>query len=160
MNLVLLSGLGLVGYGAYEYYRTQFAVLQKSEIGLSGIRIKERSPDNVTLAITLKVKNNSEQEFVISKYDLMFHINNHFVGSIRNSDVDRLVKGFGGETKITFDFSFNPKDFGLLDVLYTLIRAQSNSGFTIRGNIVVRKGFISITAPIDVTYRLSELLKK
>ena len=157
-NILLLGGLGLVGYGAYTYYKTEVALLEESEISLSKLKILDKSPDNVTLRITVKVVNNSEQEFTIRKYDLMFLINNKFVGNIRNSDVDTKVKGFGGESFITFDFSFNPKEVGIADILYQLLQRKGNSTILVKGDISAKKGYLTVKAPLDIKYTLRELM--
>jgi hypothetical protein len=158
-SLLLLGGLGLVGYGAYIYYKTEVAILEESEISLSGIKVIDKSPSNVTLRISVDVKNNSEIDFTIRKYDLAFIINNSYIGKIINSNVDTLVKGLGGTSTITFDFSFNPKQVGIANVIYSLLTRRGTSQFTTRGIVSVRKGLISVDAPIDVTYSLRELLE-
>jgi len=159
-SILLLGGLGLVGYGAYTYYKTEVALLEESEISLSGIKVLDKSPSNVTLRITVDIKNNSEIDFTIRKYDLMFIINNSMIGKIRNSNVDTLVKGLGGTSQVTFDFSFNPKEVGIANVLYSLLTRRGTSTFTARGTISVKKGLISVDAPLDVTYSLRELLEE
>jgi|DEB0MinimDraft_10_1074344.scaffolds.fasta_scaffold43963_3 hypothetical protein len=158
-SLLLLGGLGLVGYGAYTYYKTEVAILEESDISLSGIKVIDKSPSNVTLRISVNITNNSEIDFTIRKYDLAFIINNSFIGKIINSNVDTLVKGFGGTSQITFDFSFNPKEVGIANVIYSLLTRRGTSKFTTRGFVSVKKGLISVDAPIDVTYSLRELLE-
>jgi hypothetical protein len=157
-KIILLGGLGLVGYGAYTYYKTEMAVLEQSEISLGSIKILDRSASNVTLNVSVKVKNNSEQEFIIRKYDFLLLINNSLIGKIQNSNLDTLVKGFGSTSIINFNFSFNPREIGIANILVQLASRQSNSTFTLRGNLSVKKSFITLSTPLDITYSLKELM--
>jgi hypothetical protein len=159
-KVLLYGGLALAGYGAYEYYRTQVALLQNSEYSLAGVSIKEKSPNKVTLGLKLRVVNNSEQEFVIKKYDLMLFLNNRMIGNIRNSALDVKLQGFGNETIIPFDFSFNPKEVGIVDVLFQLLTAKLSNTITVRGDISVKRNWLTLKVPVDFTYSLREMLEE
>lgn len=156
-SLLFLAGIGLVGYGGYQYYRTQTALLSKTDVSLSGVKIVERSLNKVTIRFTIDLVNKSEQEFILRKYDLKVMMNGKYLGDIKNTGMNTLVKGLGGKTSITSDFTFNPKTVGIEDML-TLISRGRSSQIRIFGTVSARKGIILVDAPIDTTYTLAELL--
>lgn len=159
-KIFLYGGLLLAGYGAYEYYRTQLLILENSDFSVAGLKIKEKSANKITFAIKLRVVNKSEQEFIIKKYDLMLWLNNQSIGSVKNSNVDVTLKGFGAETFIEFDYTFNPQQIGILDVLFKLLKDRGNNTLTVRGDLSVRRGYFTFDVPIDFTYTLKELLSE
>lgn len=156
-GLLFIGGLGALSYGAYRYYASQIAILENSKVDLISINLVNRTKSNVTLRINLRVTNNSEQSFIIKNYKFGIYFNNKFIGNIENSEVDKVIQPNGGTTNVSFDFSINPNQIGLTDILSGLISNRLQSTLSLRGRIVAKKGLITIGTPIDVDYSLKDL---
>ena len=160
-GLLFFGGLGIigvVGYGTYKYYNSQISILSKNtKIGLSSVDLLNQNKENVTLRFNLKVTNNSEQKFTIKRYDFEILFNNKLIGNIENSNLNTVINPNGGSTNLSFDFSINPSQIGLADILSGLISNRLNSTLSLKGRVVAKKGFITLNSPLDVNYSLKKL---
>lgn len=160
-GLLFVGGLGIVGvigYRTYKYYNSQISILsKKTKIALVSVGLVNKNKENVTLRFNLKVTNNSEQKFTIKRYGFEILFNNKLIGNIDNSNLNTVINPNGGNTNLSFDFSINPSQIGLEDILSGLISNKLNSTLSLKGRVVVKKGFVTLNSPLDVNYSLKEL---
>lgn len=159
-SLLFMLGVGGVGYGVVKYFMTQYEILHNSELKISGLRIKEKTKERVTLGVKLQIKNNSETSFTVKRYDIDIFVNNVLVGNVYDTGVDTSINGHGETSTIAFDFSFSPKQFGLVDFIHQWLKTKSQTTVTYRGKVGVQKGYFTVGVPLDITYTLKELIGK
>jgi len=159
-KILFALGVGGVVFGAYRYYMVQSDILYHSKIKLANIEILSKKADNFTLRITINITNNSEYAFTIKKYDLVIFMNENKVTTIGNSNLNTRLAGNGGVSEISFKVSFNPAQFGLWDVLGQLLKTFSNTLVSVKGDVQIQKGILTIDMPMDATYKLKEMRKK
>ncbi len=140
-GLLFIGGLGVASYGAYRYYNSQISILENSDISLQNVELINQNKTNVTFRFNLKITNNSEQKFTIKNYSIQLLFNNNFIGNVNSSDLNTVIQPNGGTTPISFDFSFNPSQIGLVDILSGLISIKLKSTLSLRGRVVVKKRF-------------------
>ena len=157
-GLLFIGGLGVASYGAYRYYNSQISILENSDISLQNVELINQNKTNVTFRFNLKITNNSEQKFTIKNYSIQLLFNNNFIGNVNSSDLNTVIQPNGGTTPISFDFSFNPSQIGLVDILSGLISNKLKSTLSLRGRVVVKKGFFTVNSPLNFDYSLKELL--
>lgn len=156
-GLLFIGGLGVASYGAYRYYKSQISILSKSKVSLDSVDLVNQNKKNLTLRFNLKVTNDSEQEFTIKKYDFELLFNNQLIAEIENSNFNTVINSNGGTTIVSFDFSVEPNQIGLSDILSGLLSNRLKSVLSLKGRIVAKKGFITLDSPIDVNYSLNKL---
>ena len=156
-GLLFLGGLGVAGYGVYRYYTKQLAILQDSDISLLNVKLVNQTKTNVTLRFNLKVVNKSEQEFTIKEFNSRVLFNNKFIGNIEAPNINKTILPNGGTTLVSFDFTINPQQIGLTDILAGLITNKLKSNLSLRGRMKIKKGFVTLDSPVDIDYTLKEL---
>lgn len=159
-KILFLLGVGGVVYGAYRYYMVQSDILSQSKIKLVNIEILSKKADNFTLRITISITNNSEYAFTIKKYDLVIFMNEQKVTTIKNSNLDEKLAGNGATSFISFNVAFNPSQFGLWDILGQLLQTFGKTLVSVKGDVQIKKGILTIDMPMDATYSLNEFTKK
>ena len=112
----------------------------------------------ITLNITINVTNDSEFDFVLKKYDLVIAVNNNKVSKIKNSNVNEKLKGNGSTSQLNFDVSFNPREFGLADILSQVITTLGKTMLSVTGSLVVQKGVLTIELPLELTYKIEDFI--
>ncbi len=157
-KLLLFGGLGLVTYSLYTYYKKQLSILSKSKISLGSIKIVYFKLDRIKINIGIDVKNDSEQEFTISNYNLNLYLNDNYIGKVNNSNVDVVVKGNGRTSRISFDYEFNPNENGIGQALYQTLANKTGSPLRVLGTVSVKIGMIKLNIPIDYTSKLKDFM--
>jgi len=159
MRKIFLLGLGLSGLGVYWYYKRQVDLLYKMKYSIADVKILEKTSDNMKVQIILNVVNNSEIDFTLTGWNFEMLINNELVSLISDNGKKVFVKANGGQTQLSFNASFSPKDYGLIDLLASVIDTGKGTLITLKGNVSVYSGFIvSTKSPVDITWRLEDFL--
>ena len=160
MRKFFFIGLALTGVGAYLHYKRQVNLLKKMSISVGNIKILEKSPELWKSQITLLVKNNSEISFTLTGWNFDILINNEQVSKISDTNQKLSVKPNGGTTPVTFIVDFNPKVFGLLDIVAQFLETRKNTKITIDGNVSIYSGLLMTTkSPVNFTFQLKDFAK-
>jgi LEA14-like dessication related protein len=157
--LLVLSGVGIIGYAIYRYYKKQVDFLQDFQYKVIGLKVLSVKADNVTLDITTRITNNSNVEAKVTQIYLDAFLNRVAVGSI-NEVKDIYVKA-NGSSDFSFRFSFNPKIvLGNLVNIVTLSVGTKDVMFAIDGYVKLESGFIKTTIPFAYDNNLKSLINK
>jgi len=156
--LLVASGLGLIGYALYRYYKKQVEFIQNYQYKVTALRIVSLKPDNLVLDIDTKIINDSNVEATIKEMYLDLYVNKVKVGNV-NEVKDILVRP-NGTSKFSFRLSFNPKIvLGNLINIVTLTVGAKDLIFDIEGYVKIESGFIKTTVPFTYTNNLKSLIK-
>ncbi len=159
MRKIFFVGLAMTGIGAYLYYRRQVDLLYAMSYSIAGVEMLERNPDLWKAKITMNVKNCSEIPFTLTGWNFDILVNNEQVSKITDNKQKVSVGANGGVTPLSFIVEFNPKNYGLLDILATLIDTGKGTQITIQGNVSVYSGlFITTKSPVDFTYTFEDFI--
>ena len=156
---LIVSGLGVIGYALFRYYKKQIDFVKDIQYTISGLKIVNIAKEDVTLEIFLKVYNASNVEAKVTEIFLDVIMNGTKVGSI-NESTEFTVKPTQ-TTEVSYKFSFNPSLVikNIVNIL-TLTVALKDVVIVADGYMMVKSGFLSTTVPFTYQNTLKNLLKK
>ena len=156
---LIVSGLGVIGYALFRYYKKQIDFVKDIQYTISGLKIVNIAKEDVTLEIFLKVYNASNVEAKVTEIFLDVIMNGTKVGSI-NESTEFTVKPTQ-TTEVSYKFSFNPSLVikNIVNIL-TLTVALKDVLIVEDGYMKVKSGFLSTTVPFTYQNTLKNLLKK
>jgi len=160
-RLLFLVGLGTLGIGVYKFYLRQAAILEDFDWSIANIKIDSILP-NIKVFMTFNITNNSELTATIEGYDVDVLVNGVKVSTIKNMDISKKLKGFGGTTGFNFVADIKYSDLGVgtggfTELLSGVLDDVKNSTITFKGHVNIKRGFISLPKyPVDVVFKLSE----
>ena len=156
-GLLFFGGFSIATFGVYQYYIRQISFLKKSDISLLSVRLISQTKSKVVIRFDLQVINKSEQEFTIKSFESLVYFNSDLVGKVSANDINKTILPNGGKSLISFDFSLKPKEIGLTDILAGLISNRLKSNLSLEGRMKIKKGFVTLDAPVKINYKLNEL---
>jgi LEA14-like dessication related protein len=156
---LIISGLGVIGYALFRYYKKQIDFVKDIQYTISGLKIVNIAKEDVTLEIFLKVYNASNVEAKITEIFLDVMMNGTKVGSINESSEFTIMPT--KTTEVSYKFSFNPSLVikNIVNIL-TLTVALKDVVIVADGYMKVKSGFLSTTVPFTYQNTLKNLLKK
>jgi LEA14-like dessication related protein len=156
--ILVLSGLGIIGYSLYRYYTKQIDFLKDITYQVVGLKIVNIAKDNISLDITNRIYNASNVEAIVTEMYLDFYLNNVLIGNV-NEAKDLLILPLK-TTDITYRFTFNPQLVikNLVSVVTFAIAAKDMT-FEARGYAKVKSGFVETTIPFEYKNNLKSFLK-
>lgn len=156
--ILVLSGLGIIGYSLYRYYTRQINFLKDITYQVVGIKIVNIAKDNVSLDITNRIYNASNVEANVTEMYLDFYLNNVLIGNV-NEAKDILIMPLK-TTDISYRFTFNPQLVikNLVSVITFAVSAKDMT-FEARGYAKVKSGFVQTTIPFEYKNNLKSFLK-
>jgi len=156
--LLLASGVGIIGYALYRYYKMQINFLKDYQYKVTGFKVVSLTSDNVSFDISTRITNISNVEAKVTEIYLDVYVNNALVGNI-NEVKDILVKA-NGSSDFSFRIAFNPKIVlnNIINIV-TLSVALKDVVVNLKGYIRVKSGFISTSIPFEYSTTLKEHLK-
>ena len=156
---LIVSGLGVIGYALFRYYKKQIDFVKDIQYTVSGLKIVNIAKEDVTLEIFLKVYNASNVEAKVTEIFLDVIMNGTKVGSI-NESTEFTIKPTQ-TTEVSYKFSFNPSLVikNIVNIL-TLTVALKDVVIVADGYMKVKSGFLSTTVPFTYQNTLKNLLKK
>jgi len=80
--ILVLSGLGVIGYAFYRYYSKQINFLADIQYQITGLQIVTLTADNVSIDVTSKIYNASNVEATVTEMYLDLLINGIKVGNV------------------------------------------------------------------------------
>lgn len=158
-GLLVFSGIGLIGYALYRYYKKQVEFIQNYQYKVTGLRIVSIQPKNVAVDVDTKIINNSNVEATIKEMYLDFYVNKVKVGNINEIKDIRVMAN--GTSDFSFRIAFNPKlVLGNILNIVTLSVGAKDVIFDIEGYVKVESGLIKTTIPFTYENNLKSLLNK
>lgn len=156
---LIISGLGVIGYALFRYYKKQIDFVKDIQYTISGLKIVNIAKEDVTLEIFLKVYNASNVEAKVTEIFLDVMMNGTKVGSINESNEFTIMPTQTNE--VSYKFSFNPSLVikNIVNIL-TLTVALKDVVIVADGYMKVKSGFLSTTVPFTYQNTLKNLLKK
>jgi LEA14-like dessication related protein len=156
---LIISGLGVIGYALFRYYKKQIDFVKDIQYTISGLKIVNIAKEDVTLEIFLKVYNASNVEAKVTEIFLDVMMNGTKVGSINESSEFTIMPT--KTTEVSYKFSFNPSLVikNIVNIL-TLTVALKDVVIIADGYMKVKSGFLSTTIPFTYQNTLKNLLKK
>jgi len=88
--ILIVTGLGVIGYALYRYYLKQIDFLKDITYQVIGLKIIGISQNQVSMDITTRIYNASNVEATVNEMYLDFLINGIKVGSV-NETKDILI---------------------------------------------------------------------
>jgi LEA14-like dessication related protein len=157
--LLVASGIGIIGYAIYRYYKKQADLLTNYTYKVVGINIGSITTENIVLDVTTRITNNSNVSATITEIYLDAYINGQNVANI-NEVKDIFVKA-NGDSDFTFRLSISPKlVLGNLVNIVTLSSAIKDLILNLDGYIKIKSGFLSVSLPFKYQNNLKSLIKK
>lgn len=157
--LLVASGLGIIGYALYRYYKKQIDFVKDFDYKVVGVKVVSVTPDNIVLDITARVINNSNVQATVKEMFLDFFINSVKVGNI--TEVKDVQVRANGYSDFSFRFAFNPKIvLGNIVNIVTLSVGTKDIIFDINGYVRVESGFVKTTIPFEYSNNLKNIIRK
>jgi LEA14-like dessication related protein len=157
-GLLILSGIGVIGYALYRYYKKQVAFIQDYQYKVTGLRVISLKPDNIVVEVDTKIVNNSNVEAVVKEMYLDMYVNKVKVGNV--NEIKDIPVRANGTSNFSFRLSFNPKIvLGNLLNIVTLTVGAKDLVFDLDGYVKIESSIIKTTIPFTYTNNLKSLLK-
>jgi len=156
--LLVVSGLAVIGYALFRYYKQQINFLKDITYQVVGLKVVKLGIDNISLDITNRIYNASNVEATIKEMYLDFTINGVKVGNI--NEAKDIVILPAKTSDATYRFSFDPRlVLGNLVNLISLTIAAKDMTFEAKGYVKVESGFIKTTIPFEYKNNFKSLIK-
>jgi hypothetical protein len=157
--LLIISGLGVLGYGLYRYFKYQSKLLMEYSWKFVGLRIFKITFNEISLEIKFQFTSKANIQAKIEKMYFDLYIDGVNVGFI--SDTTPIIIPANGTSIVPLMVSINPKS-----VLGNIVGLGAgygvNKDFKLKmdGYANIRSGFISVTLPITYEISLKEFLRQ
>lgn len=155
---ITIGALGL-GYGLYQYYLTQGAILYKYKYEVVGVTIKKASLKEVELQVDVEVVNDSEISATLTNYYFDIFLNGEKVAVIQNASVDQYLEKNGGTSYFPMKVIIDPSKFVKGNVVTGLLESVKNSTIEQRGYFGFKKGLLRFNKiPFSYTYKVKDFI--
>lgn len=157
--ILILAGVGVIGYSLYRYYTKQINFLKNITYKVIGLKINSISASQISLDITTKIFNASNVEATVKEMYLDILINGVRVGQV-NEVKDILILP-SKSSDISFNFAFSPRLIGqnIVELLTSSVLSK-DVVIDINGYVRVKSSFISTTLPFEYKNNIKNILKK
>jgi LEA14-like dessication related protein len=155
---IAIGAIGL-GYGIYQYYMTQGAILYNYKYRIIGVTIKKASLKEVELQIDVEVINDSEISATLSSYYFDIYLNGEQVAVVENATLDQFLQKNGGTSYFPMKVTIDPAKFLTGNVVSGLLESVKNSTIEQRGYFGFKKGLLRFNKiPFNYTYKVKDFL--
>lgn len=150
--LLIIGGIGLLGFGLYKYFKYQTKKLLDFDWSLSGIKINKFSLTELNLVLTIRLTSKADIEAKVEKLYLDLYLMGVRVGYV-NEDKPFVIPA-RGSSDIPLNISISPQIIfkNIIDVT-SGIGKNKDVMFKFDGFANIKSGFVSTTLPI--TYETS-----
>jgi len=155
--LLILGGLGLLGFGVYKYFKTQASLLKDFTWKIVGFKIRKITLSELSLDVTFLFTSKADIEATISKLYLDLFLEDTNVGFL--TEEKSFLIPANGSANIPLFISINPQYVlkNLINVSLGIAKSKDIS-FRLKGYANIKSGFISTTLPIDYKTTIKEYL--
>jgi LEA14-like dessication related protein len=155
---IAIGAVGL-GYGIYQYYLTQGAILYNYKYRIIGVSIKKVTLKEVDLQIDVEVINESAITATLSSYYFDILLNGKKVAVVQNASLNQFLQKNGGTSYFPMKVTINPKEFADVNLLSGLLESVKNSTIEQRGYFGFKKGLLRFNKiPFNYTYKVKDFL--
>jgi LEA14-like dessication related protein len=155
---IAIGAIGL-GYGIYQYYMTQGAILYNYKYRIIGVTIKKASLKEVELQIDVEVINDSAISATLSSYYFDIYLNGEQVAVVQNATLDQFLQKNGGTSYFPMKVTIDPAKFLTGNVVSGLLESVKNSTIEQRGYFGFKKGLLRFNKiPFNYTYKVKDFL--
>ena len=155
---IAIGAVGL-GYGIYQYYLTQGAILYNYKYRIIGVSIKKASTKEVELQIDVEVINESAISATLTSYYFDIFLNGEKVAVIQNASLNQFLQKNGGTSYFPMKVTIDPAKFLTGNVLSGLLESVKNSTIEQRGYFGFKKGLLRFNKiPFNYTYKVKDFL--
>jgi LEA14-like dessication related protein len=155
---IAIGAIGL-GYGIYQYYMTQGAILYNYKYRIIGVTIKKASLKEVELQIDVEVINDSAISATLSSYYFDIYLNREQVAVVQNATLDQFLQKNGGTSYFPMKVTIDPAKFLTGNVVGGLLESVKNSTIEQRGYFGFKKGLLRFNKiPFNYTYKVKDFL--
>lgn len=155
---IAIGAIGL-GYGIYQYYLTQGAILYNYKYRIIGVTIKKASTKEVELQIDVEVINDSAITATLTSYYFDIYLNGEKVAVIQNASLNQFLQKNGGTSYFPMKVTIDPKKFLTGNVISGLAESVKNSTIEQRGYFGFKKGLLRFNKiPFNYTYKVKDFL--
>lgn len=154
---LILSGLGLVGYGLYVYFKNNALKLIEMTYRFQNLKVNKFTISDAEVSAEVVLTNPSDLSFKITGYDINVQFEGYDVARLQRSNTNIPIDA-RESTTIPFIVQFDPRQVGtnlyplFLDVF---VNKTSSKRFKVRyvGSISLKYGLLGFkNIPIDYTY--------
>ena len=155
---IAIGAIGL-GYGIYQYYMTQGAILYNYKYKILGVTITKINLKEVELQIDVEVINDSAISATLSSYYFDIYLNGQKVAVVQNATLDQYLEKNGGSSFFPMKVTIEPAKFLQGNVVGGLIESVKNSTIEQRGYFGFKKGLLRFNKiPFNYTYKVKDFL--
>ena len=155
---IAIGAIGL-GYGIYQYYMTQGAILYNYKYKIMGVTITKINLKEVELQIDVEVINDSAISATLSSNYFDIYLNGQKVAVIQNATLDQYLEKNGGSSFFPMKVTIEPAQFLQGNVVGGLIESVKNSTIEQRGYFGFKKGLLRFNKiPFNYTYKVKDFL--
>jgi LEA14-like dessication related protein len=157
--LLIASGVGIIGYAIYRYYKKQVDLLANYTYKVVGIKIVTITTDNIVLDVNTRITNNSNVSATVTEIYLDAYLNGEAVANI-NEVKDILVKA-NGSSDFSFRLAISPKMvLGNIVNIVTLSASTKDLFLNLKGYVKIKSGFLSVSLPFEYQNNIKSLIQK
>jgi LEA14-like dessication related protein len=155
--LLILGGLGVLGFGLYKYFTYQVKKLLDFEWKISGFKVNKFSLAELNLVVTIKFTSKADVEAKVEKLYFDLYLMNVRVGYV--SEDKSFIIPSRGTTDIPLNISINPQIIfkNIIDVT-SGIGKNKDVMFKFDGFAKIKSGIVSTTLPITYETSIKEYL--
>jgi len=155
---IAMGAIGL-GYGIYQYYLTQGAILYNYKYKVASLVIKKVTLKEVELEINVEVINNSAISATLTNYYFDIFLNGEKVAVIQNASLNQFLRANGGKSYFPMKVIIDPSKLVTGNVLSGLVATIKNSTIEQRGYFGFKKGLLRINKiPFNYTYKVKDFI--
>jgi len=155
---IAIGAVGL-GYGIYQYYLTQGAILYNYKYRIIGVTIKKVTLNEVELQIDVEVINDSAITATLTSYYFDILLNGKKVAVVQNASLNQFLQKNGGTSYFPMKVTINPKEFADVNLVSGLLESVKNSTIEQRGYFGFKKGLLRFNKiPFNYTYKVKDFL--
>jgi LEA14-like dessication related protein len=155
--LLIIGGLGVLGFGLYKYFTYQAKKLLDFDWSLSGIKINKFSLTELNLVLTIRLTSKADIEAKVEKLYLDLYLMGVRVGYV-NEDKPFVIPS-RGSSDIPLNISISPQIIfkNIIDVT-SGIGKNKDVMFKFDGFANIKSGFVSTTLPIKYETSIKKYL--
>jgi LEA14-like dessication related protein len=155
---IAIGAIGL-GYGIYQYYLTQGAILYNYNYKIIGVIVKKVTTKEVEIQIDVEVVNDSAISATLTNYYFDIYLNGDKVAVVQNASVNQFLRANGGKSYFPLKVIIQPDKFLTANIAGGLLASVKESTIEQRGYFGFKKGLLRFNKiPFNYTYKVKDFI--